>query len=90
MKTHLFYKYVNISFITYLQSWMNKGDRSGLGRLVSKLKYLEINKKSEITEKMQKIRGILMNTFNRPVNNGDILETALNFWIEDHAQDQDA
>ena len=47
-------------------------------------------KKSEITEKMQKIRGLLMNTFNRPVNNGDILEAALNFWIAGHVQDQDA
>ena len=47
-------------------------------------------KKSEITEKMQKIRGLLMNTFNRPVNNGDILEAALNFWIEGHVQDHDA
>lgn len=28
-----------------------------------------------------------MNTFNRPVNNGDILEAALNFWIESHAQE---
>ena len=31
-----------------------------------------------------------MNTFNRPVNNGDILEAALNFLIEGHVQDQDA
>ena len=76
----------NISFITYLQSWIDKGDRSGLRRPVSKLKYLEINRKCEIT-KMQKKN---MNTFNRPVNNGDILESALNFWIEGHVQDQDA
>ena len=47
-------------------------------------------KKVKSQKKCKKIRGLLMNTFNRPVNNGDILEAALNFWIEGHVQDQDA
>ena len=31
-----------------------------------------------------------MNTFNSPVNNGDIVEAALNVWIEGHAHSKDA
>ena len=31
-----------------------------------------------------------MNTFNSPVYNGDIVEAALNVWIEGHAHSKDA
>ena len=47
-------------------------------------------KKLEISVKMQKIRGCLVNTFNRPVNNCDIIDSALDFWIQSHVPDQDA
>ena len=47
-------------------------------------------KKHEVSDKMQKIRGSLVNTLNKPVNNCDIIDAALDFWIKSHVSDQDA
>jgi len=43
----------------------------------------DTSKKTELLEKLQKIRGNLVQILNRPVNNYDILEHAVDYWIEE-------
>ena len=43
-------------------------------------------RKNEISEKLRSVRGSLQKTFNRPVTNSDILDAALDFWIQSHVQ----
>ena len=41
-------------------------------------------KRTELLQKMQNVRQQLTTAFGRPVNNGVILNTVLDFWIKDH------
>ena len=41
---------------------------------------------AEILQKMQNVRQQLTSAFGQAVNNGDILNTVLDFWIKDHNQ----
>ena len=41
-----------------------------------------VEKKVDILEKMKRVRGNLVDELNRPVNNLDIMENLLDFWIK--------
>ena len=43
-------------------------------------------KRAELLQKMQNVRQQLTTAFGQAVNNGDILNTVLDFWIKDHNQ----
>ena len=43
-------------------------------------------KRAELLQKMQNVRQQLTSAFGQAVNNGDILNTVLDFWIKDHNQ----
>ena len=48
----------------------------------------KVERKNEISEKLWSVRGSLQKTFNRPVTNSDILDAALDFWIQSHVQEE--